>query len=176
MTSKGYYVTVGGLFKLANDALGKVISLPATITCDSKSYTISYCDIVSAIDPINNAFDECKVLVLNSDAKSLSGPGREKVAQTLLDNQGTSNLKVYPNPFSDKLIFEFTSETRANALLEVYNMLGQKLSILMNRTVEEGVLNRIEYKPTGLTPGIFFYRLNLDGNIRTGKVVYFQKE
>ncbi len=38
-------------------------------------------------------------------------------------------IKVYPNPFSDKVAFEFTSAEDTHAVLEITNILGQKVTI-----------------------------------------------
>jgi hypothetical protein len=85
---------------------------------------------------------------------------------------GASDLKVYPNPFSERLNFEFVSANDAHAVLEIYNMLGQKIAGLMDQQVEGRVMNRIEYAPTEIISGIYIYKLILDGNIKVGKVIY----
>ena len=54
----------------------------------------------------------------------------------------------------------------------VYNLMGQKYATLMNRTVSEGVLNRVEYQPKDLVPGVYIYRLLINEKIATGKIVY----
>jgi hypothetical protein len=171
MSNNGYDMTVGGLFDLANDALGRVKTFPATVTCNGMTYSVKLTDILSAVDQINNAFDECRVFVGYRDDKfsctKLSDP-------LITANVVNGKLSVYPNPFSDKVTFDFISDTDANALLEVYNVLGEKISVVMNRRVVKGAPMRIEYQPINLAPGIIYYRLNLDGNIQMGKLVYFK--
>jgi len=85
---------------------------------------------------------------------------------------GISDLKVYPNPFDRMVTFEFISDRDARAILDIYNLTGQKITTLMNKTIKEGVLNRVDYRPLDQANGIFFYRLNLDGVISTGKLLY----
>ncbi|GAP69973.1 por secretion system C-terminal sorting domain [Bacteroidales bacterium 6E] len=82
-----------------------------------------------------------------------------------------TDLKVYPNPFSTTVHFEFVSGRNANARLEIFNVTGQKMATLLDRRVEKGVLNRIEYKPV-LTPGVLIYRLSLDNKISQGTLLY----
>jgi len=82
-----------------------------------------------------------------------------------------SELKVYPNPFISAVYFEFVSGRDANARLEIFNLLGQKVNTLLDQRVETGVLNRIEYRPIA-TPGVLFYRLSLDDEIFNGKLIY----
>jgi hypothetical protein len=81
-------------------------------------------------------------------------------------------VKAYPNPFSDKVTFEFVSDKDAHAVLEITNMLGQKIATLLNASVKEGVMNRVEFTPANVAPGILIYRLLLDGNTQTGRIVY----
>jgi hypothetical protein len=84
----------------------------------------------------------------------------------------TNDLKVYPNPFSEKLNFEFVSANDAYAILELYNVSGQLIKRLLEQHVEGGVLNRIEYNPKEINSGIYVYKLMLDDDISMGKVIY----
>ena len=84
----------------------------------------------------------------------------------------TNELKVYPNPFSKELNFEFTSAKNAHALLEIYNLSGQAVVRLFDQPVLKGEKNRVEFIPNRLISGIYFYRLELDNEIKMGKVVY----
>ena len=166
MGVNGYALNVGGLFALANDVLGGVITIPAGLTCGGKPVTA--CAIQSAVDMINNAFDECRLFV-GYLAEKFACPSVLKVAITQIGDQ---NLKVYPNPFNDKVTFEFTSAIDGHAVLEIQNVLGQKVATLMNKQVEQGVLNRVDYRPNGKESGIFFYRLMLDNSVMKGKIIY----
>ena len=89
-----------------------------------------------------------------------------------IEDLSTIPLKVYPNPFVNNITFEFTSGHDAHAVLEIHNMLGQRIVTLMDKPVKEGVLNRVEYLPVNQLPGIYTYRLMLDSRIQTGKIVY----
>jgi len=163
MTEKGYSMTVQGLFNLANDALGQARVLPAEVTLAK---------IAAAVDMINNAFDGCRIFVGNLDEKltcpAASGEGK---SVSILDT-GNSGLKVYPNPFSDKVTFEFTSPQDAHAVLEIHNLLGQKINVLMDVNVKQGVVNKAEYEPAGQSPGILIYQLKLDDSVQTGRLIY----
>jgi hypothetical protein len=83
-----------------------------------------------------------------------------------------SELKVYPNPFSDKVMFEFVAAEDARARLEITNILGQRVAVLMDQHVQKGVLNRLEYEPMDVVSQMLIYRLILDDNIQTGRIIY----
>jgi hypothetical protein len=83
-----------------------------------------------------------------------------------------NSLKVYPNPFSDKLNFEFVSDKSARAVIEIFNMTGQSVTRLLDQHVQEGVINRVEFAPTNIISGMYMYKLTIDGNSTVGKVIY----
>ena len=87
-------------------------------------------------------------------------------------NLKSANLKVYPNPFSETVTFEFKTHSNAHATLEISNLLGQKVATLLDGPVEKGVLNRIEYTPVNETPGMLIYRLIINESAQTGRIIY----
>ncbi|MDX8341412.1 hypothetical protein SLH46_19595 [Draconibacterium sp. IB214405] len=83
-----------------------------------------------------------------------------------------SDLKVFPNPFTEKVTFEFVSGVDAYGVLEIYNIFGQRVARLLDRPVEAGVMNRVEYVPGHNVSGIYLYRLDLDGKFQMGRIIY----
>jgi hypothetical protein len=81
-------------------------------------------------------------------------------------------LKVYPNPFSDKVVFEFAAGEDTRAVVEITNILGQKIATLMDEHVAKGVVNRVEYAPADVAPGILIYRLILNNGVQSGRIIY----
>ena len=51
-------------------------------------------------------------------------------------------------------------------------MLGQRIATVFDNQVREGVLNRVEFAPVGVNPGVLIYKLILDDHIRTGRLIY----
>jgi hypothetical protein len=81
----------------------------------------------------------------------------------------------YPNPFNPATRIEFTLEQAANVRLEIYNVLGQRIRILL-----EGYLTSGSYEAewdgttmsgTDASSGIYFYRLSTDQYSRTRKMI-----
>ncbi|MCY1722356.1 T9SS type A sorting domain-containing protein, partial [Prolixibacteraceae bacterium Z1-6] len=83
-----------------------------------------------------------------------------------------SELKVYPNPFSEKVTFEFVSRVNAYGVLELYNVTGQRVARLLDRPVQAGENNKVEYIPAEAVSGVYIYRLDLDGEVKVGRVIY----
>ena len=86
-----------------------------------------------------------------------------------------SNLKVYPNPFSDRVRFEFVSSEDANAQIDIYDMIGRKIKTVFEGPVESGVHYNAEFKPQTIVSGMYMYRMTLGDKVYIGKVVYDNK-
>jgi hypothetical protein len=84
----------------------------------------------------------------------------------------SADLKVYPNPFSDKLRFEFVSPEPVNARIDLYDMTGRLVKNIFEQPIEDGVNYEAEFKADSEISGIYFYRVIMGNNITNGKVVY----
>ena len=85
-------------------------------------------------------------------------------------------LKVYPNPFTERLNIEFSSINDAQARLEIYSITGSKLETLFNGPVKAGMLNKTEYLPRLVSSQMLFYHLTLDGKTQVGKIMYNERK
>ena len=83
-----------------------------------------------------------------------------------------SELKAYPNPFSDKLFFEFSREEDTKATLILFDGVGRKISVLFEQQIQGNQNYRIEYVPNGLSTNMLFYRMIFDNEVINGKVIY----
>ncbi|MEN8118681.1 MAG: T9SS type A sorting domain-containing protein, partial [Bacteroidota bacterium] len=83
-----------------------------------------------------------------------------------------SELKVYPNPFREKIHFEFVSPVNVHAVLDIYNIAGQKIVTLFDQPIEGGVLHKVEYIPESEISGIYIYKLNFDDTAQVGRIIY----
>jgi len=64
----------------------------------------------------------------------------------------------YPNPFNPETTIEFALPAAAAVTLEVYSILGEKVSSLDFGEMSAGV-KTVNYNAAGLTAGVYFYRL-----------------
>ncbi|WP_045033880.1 T9SS type A sorting domain-containing protein, partial [Draconibacterium sediminis] len=83
-----------------------------------------------------------------------------------------SELKVFPNPFDEFVNFEFVPAVSGHAVLEIHNMLGQRVARILDQPVEAGELQRVEFRPNSEISGVYLYRLDIDGDTRIGKIIY----
>ena len=106
------------------------------------------------------------------DTLKTAEPAASAIEKIDIAEMKVNEIKVYPNPFSYKLNFEFEPVNDTRAILEIYNVNGQLIKRLMDKQVAGGVRNHVEYTPVDINPGIYIYKLNLDGKTSVGKVIY----
>ena len=72
----------------------------------------------------------------------------------------------YPNPFNGQTMLEFTIVQSGNASLEIFDMLGRKISNPVNENLNPGTYS---YRLTSgdLPSGVYLYRLSSGGSAIT---------
>jgi hypothetical protein len=85
-------------------------------------------------------------------------------------------LQNHPNPFNSNTILHYQLSEQAHVSLAIYDLLGKKVTTLVNEQQDAGlyniqwdIMNGIE---TGLSTGVYLCRINAKGLTRTyGKVI-----
>jgi len=65
----------------------------------------------------------------------------------------------YPNPFNPATVFEFSIAEAGLYTLNVYNILGEKVAVLLDREVSTGV-HKLNFDASNLSSGIYIYTLS----------------
>jgi hypothetical protein len=155
-----YPLTVAGLYQLANDKLGGVAS-----------NSIGAADINNAVDVINNAFDGCRSMVGYYDLPILQPVSGNIPAEAGWQNPALSVL-AYPNPFTDKIVFNITAQESSTCVIEVYNMVGQRVQTLDAGDITAGRMQIVEFKvPPMLLNGNFVYLVKAGTQRVSGKLI-----
>ena len=82
------------------------------------------------------------------------------------ETAGTNSaVDVYPNPFNDLLTFEFKGTSTPNSILSVFDVLGQRVFTNTYNT------NKITIERNNLKNGVYFYRLQTNAGVVTGKLI-----
>lgn len=76
----------------------------------------------------------------------------------------------YPNPFnpSTRIVYQIAATSNVN--LEVFDMLGRKVATLVNERKEAGEYS-VNFNASGLSSGVYFYRLQTDKFTQTKKMI-----
>jgi len=85
-------------------------------------------------------------------------------------NQPITNLTTFPNPFHSKLTFSFTLSQPQQLTVKIYNPLGQLIDENYSGSLAAGKQQLLWNKQI-LEKGMFFYTLEADGVILSGKVI-----
>ena len=76
----------------------------------------------------------------------------------------------YPNPFNPSTKISFDLPEESFTTLEIYNILGEKVSTLVSENLKAGIYH-YEWNAKNLPSGIYFYHWNTDGFSETKKMI-----
>ena len=85
-----------------------------------------------------------------------------------------NNLTVtaYPNPYSDNVTFSIDSKVSGQAVLDVYNLTGQKIKTVFQGNLQAGKSQTIQFSVPAHNRTSLMYRLQVGDKVTTGKVLY----
>ncbi|MCD4789750.1 MAG: FG-GAP-like repeat-containing protein, partial [Bacteroidales bacterium] len=84
-------------------------------------------------------------------------------------------ISLYPNPFSDKICFDFNLPESTLVKISIYDILGNKIAELINEELNRGDYsiswNDKNNTNNNIAPGIYFILSNIGNNIQTLKII-----
>lgn len=75
----------------------------------------------------------------------------------------------YPNPFNPSTVIGYSLPAESKVVLRVYDLLGREIATLVNKVQQAGE-HAIEFNSSGLSTGVYFYRIETFDN--GGKLTY----
>lgn len=105
---------------------------------------------------VNTTIKDGEVFELTNPALSIL----KVVAETSIPKLYTLEQN-YPNPFNPSTVIKFSIPEVSNVKLSIYNVLGQKVTELVNSRLEAGTYS-FNWDASGVTSGIYFYELSTD--------------
>jgi plastocyanin len=75
----------------------------------------------------------------------------------------------YPNPFNAQTTIEYSLSQPSHVNIEIYNLLGQKVDDLLEAQQAAGE-HQIAWNASSQASGVFFYRVNVDGQVKMGRM------
>ncbi|AXI99417.1 Por secretion system C-terminal sorting domain-containing protein [Cyclonatronum proteinivorum] len=95
-----------------------------------------------------------------------SATSTERYADVPRDLQLMQN---YPNPFNPTTNISFALPQSGHAQLEVFDMLGQRVAVLVNETLSAGAHTAV-FDASNLSSGVYLYRLQAGNQVQTRKL------
>jgi hypothetical protein len=89
-----------------------------------------------------------------------------------LDDSMITGLQVnaYPNPFTDRVNFEWTSNEDDYVQVEILDVLGRRTSVIFRGPVQKGNSYSCDWSPTG-TDRLYLYRYQSSKKMEQGKLL-----
>jgi hypothetical protein len=78
-------------------------------------------------------------------------------------------LTTAPNPFRQRTTIRYGLPSESAVQLEIYDALGRQVATLVNSRREAGT-HRVQFSAQGLSSGVYFGRLKVDGKVVTSKL------
>jgi len=75
----------------------------------------------------------------------------------------------YPNPFNASTTIGYSLPRDGRVMVEIFNLLGQRLTTLADGQMSAGS-HHVTWDAGKLQSGVFFYRVNFDGQAMTGRM------
>jgi hypothetical protein len=132
--------------------------------------SLTECNVRSVCDYLTNysghvdIYDNSTGCDSAQEVKAACGVGVEAVGSR------QSSVVSYPNPFSSQTTFSIRLENSVRVNLKVFNNFGQAIAIILDDPLEKGE-HKVIWDSEGLAPGIYFYRISIDDDALTGKLV-----
>jgi hypothetical protein len=84
------------------------------------------------------------------------------------------HFNVFPNPFSNRLQFEFTALETAHTRIDLFDSAGRLVKTIFNQPVEAGMFYKTEYRPeSGAKAGSFYiYQMVSGSTVQNGKIIH----
>jgi endonuclease I len=76
----------------------------------------------------------------------------------------------YPNPFNPSTQISFTINTSSQVRLDVFDILGKRVAVLVNRKIATGE-HQVQFNAANLPSGVYLYRLSTPAGILTKKML-----
>jgi agmatine/peptidylarginine deiminase len=103
------------------------------------------------------------------------------VGANVITEENTTSVKVrhrfsaFPNPSHRELTFSVSLHERTYLRIEIYNVLGQKMKVIIDKTLKSGNYdiewNFHDNRNQELAQGAYFYRVITDKEVKTGKIL-----
>jgi hypothetical protein len=119
-----------------------------------------------------DAADKDYVIVARDRHNNYGEPSNSYVITSLENMQKPKSFalgKAFPNPFNPTAVVPFELPVASSVRIEVYNMLGNRISVLADRRYSAGS-HTIRIDGSQLASGIYFIRANLGSQIFQQKV------
>lgn len=80
----------------------------------------------------------------------------------------------FPNPFNPTTTLSFTVPSNGQAMLKIFNSIGQQVATLFNSEAQAGILHQVQFNASGFSSGLYIAQLEYDGKKELKKLHLIQ--
>jgi len=147
---------------------------PFTGLCATPFYT-TYGECVAYLDADNWGYERWTAIDHYTQIPQDFAYGLSEEATSIDDEHNTTPNSItisqnYPNPFNASTEISFTLAEPAYVTLEIFNIAGQKIDMLVNKLMEAGP-HSVLWHASGYPTGMYFYNIKVDSYSETKKML-----
>ncbi len=164
------------MYKIAAFSADKWLTagqLAAFETTDGGTSWVSICDtnVIDVTGLYGVAYDKQGYCWVTSNYSSVFTTAPFVGVDDEFTNVSSFNLNQnYPNPFNPSTVINYSINEPGLVNLSVFNLLGQKISTLVNKQQNTGSYS-VNYDAKNLSSGVYFYSLKVNNNSVTKKMM-----
>lgn len=133
----------------------------------------AYCEVnpnepVAQNDPDAYIYRTNRIWI--GEAKGIGPTAIDDDSHNLIVNNLTL-LQNYPNPFNPQTTIKFRAAAAGKAVLQIYDVNGRLIQTIFNAPVQAQHEYNVRFDGTNLASGVYFYRLRLNNQVQTRKMV-----
>lgn len=122
----------------------------------------------TATDLLNNTSEfSCNAIVTSAASTPVVTLSPTPTPIRITVDFGGAFARVYPNPGRNQVGFVFNVERSANAVVDIYNLAGERL-VRLEKTIN-GSRDALIWDSAGVAPGVYVAWIKIDGNEK-GKI------
>lgn len=106
----------------------------------------------------------------NTVSSAVDGVGQVEKPSVRNKNDFELSLSNYPNPFNPTTTIEYSVNVETFISLEVFNLLGEQVSTLVNKKQQPGTYE-VKFDGSTLPSGLYFYTLRTNNSVKTKRML-----
>ena len=119
---------------------------------------------------VSNYSDNSLVEFAENELKILGVDSKKVGNRIQVTNNSEFSTNCYPNPFNPVATINYTLATNELVVLKVYDILGRKVTTLVNEVKQAGTYS-VNFNATNLASGIYFYNISAGNFHQTKKML-----
>ncbi|MEX6686540.1 hypothetical protein QTN47_03490 [Danxiaibacter flavus] len=131
---------------------------------------ITFVQNVAPLTKVKTASVQKPVRATTQKSTTQASVNKDKKVASASKNSSGLQVTAYPNPFQKKVNFRIVSATSGKAVLEVYNISGQKLGNAFEGKLDAGVARDVQYTLPFASNSMLIYKLSVGGKSASGKI------